>query len=59
VLNRYQQNEWLYKVMKTEKWAIFLILGFILMVASFNIIGSLTMLIIEKRKGQDQKKYFL
>jgi lipoprotein-releasing system permease protein len=50
VLNRYQQKEWLYKVMRTEKWAIFLILGFILMVASFNIIGSLTMLIIEKKK---------
>ncbi|MFO7924665.1 MAG: FtsX-like permease family protein [Bacteroidales bacterium] len=50
VLNRYQQHEWLYKVMQTEKWAIFLILAFILMVASFNIIGSLTMLIIEKKK---------
>lgn len=50
VRNRYQQQEWLYKVMQTEKWAIFLILGFILMVASFNVIGSLTMLIIEKKK---------
>jgi lipoprotein-releasing system permease protein len=50
VLNRYQQHEWLYKVMETEKWAIFLILSFILLVASFNIIGSLTMLIIEKKK---------
>jgi lipoprotein-releasing system permease protein len=50
VLNRYEQQEWLYKVMQSEKWAIFLILGFILMVASFNIIGSLTMLIIEKKK---------
>lgn len=50
VQNRYQQHEWLYKVMQMEKWAIFLILTFILMVASFNIIGSLTMLIIEKKK---------
>jgi lipoprotein-releasing system permease protein len=50
VLNRYQQHEWLYKVMETEKWAIFLILSFILLVASFNIIGSLTMLMIEKKK---------
>jgi lipoprotein-releasing system permease protein len=50
ILNRYQQHEWLYKVMETEKWAIFLILSFILLVASFNIIGSLTMLIMEKRK---------
>ena len=50
VRNRYQQHEWLYRVMETEKWAIFLILAFILLVASFNIIGSLTMLIIEKKK---------
>lgn len=50
VLNRHQQHEWLYRVMETEKWAIFLILSFILLVASFNIIGSLTMLIIEKKK---------
>jgi lipoprotein-releasing system permease protein len=50
VLNRYQQHEWLYRVMQSEKWAIFLILSFILMIASFNIIGSLTMLIIEKKK---------
>jgi lipoprotein-releasing system permease protein len=50
VRNRYQQHEWLYRVMETEKWAIFLILSFILLVASFNIIGSITMLIIEKKK---------
>lgn len=36
--------------MKTEKWAIYFILTFILIVASFNVIGSLTMLIIEKKK---------
>jgi lipoprotein-releasing system permease protein len=36
--------------MKSEKWAIFLILTFILIIASFNIIGSLSMLIIEKKK---------
>jgi lipoprotein-releasing system permease protein len=50
VRNRYQQHEWLYRVMESEKWAIFLILTFILLVASFNIIGSITMLIIEKKK---------
>jgi lipoprotein-releasing system permease protein len=50
VLNRYQQHEWLYKVMKTEKWGIYLILSLVLLVASFNIIGSLTMLIMEKKK---------
>ncbi|PCH69998.1 MAG: hypothetical protein COC01_00100 [Bacteroidetes bacterium] len=50
VKNRYQQNELIYRVMKTEKWAVYAILTFILIVAAFNIIGSLTMLIIEKRK---------
>ncbi|MEA1897289.1 MAG: FtsX-like permease family protein [Bacteroidota bacterium] len=49
VKNRYEQEELLYRIMKTEKWAIFFILTFILIVASFNIIGSLTMLIIEKK----------
>jgi lipoprotein-releasing system permease protein len=50
VQDRFEQQEWLYRVMKSEKWAIFFILSFILLVASFNIIGSLTMLIIEKKK---------
>jgi len=50
VKNREQQNELFYKVMRSEKWAIFLILTFILVIASFNIIGSLSMLIIEKKK---------
>ncbi len=50
VKNRFQQHEMLYKIMRSEKWAVFLILGFILIIATFNVIGSLTMLIIEKRK---------
>jgi len=50
VKNKYQQQEIFYKVMKSEKLAIFFILTFILVIASFNIIGSLTMLIIEKEK---------
>jgi len=50
VKNRYQQHEMLYKIMKSEKWAIFLILSFILLILSFNVIGSLTMLIIDKKK---------
>jgi lipoprotein-releasing system permease protein len=50
VKNRFQQHEFLYKVMQTEKWAIFLILSFILIIASFNMTGSLTMLIIDKKK---------
>lgn len=50
VLNRFQQNESLYRTMKSEKLAIGLILSLILIIASFNIIGSLSMLIIDKRK---------
>jgi len=50
VKNRAQQNELFYRVMRSEKWAIFLILTFILIIASFNIIGSLSMLIIDKQK---------
>ena len=50
VKNRFQQQELLYKIMKSEKWAIILILSFILLVATFNIIGTLTMLILEKQK---------
>jgi len=50
VKNRLQQNETLYKIMRTEKWAVYAILTFILIVAAFNIIGSLSMLVIEKKK---------
>jgi len=49
VLNRYQQNELFYRIMKSEKWAIFFILILILLIASFNIIASLSMLIIDKK----------
>lgn len=50
VKNRSQQNQLLYKILNSEKWAIFLILTFVLIIAIFNIIGSLTMLVIDKRK---------
>jgi lipoprotein-releasing system permease protein len=50
VKNRFEQQEIFYKVMKSERLAIFLILTLILVIASFNIIGSLTMLIIEKER---------
>ncbi|HLN20231.1 MAG TPA: FtsX-like permease family protein [Bacteroidales bacterium] len=50
VQNRYEQQEIFYKVMKSERLAIFFILTLILIIASFNIIGSLTMLIIEKQR---------
>lgn len=48
VRDRLQQQEMLYKIMQSEKWAIFLILTFILIIAAFNVTGSLTMLVIEK-----------
>lgn len=50
IRNRSQQNELLYKILNSEKWAIFLILTFVLIIAIFNIIGSLTMLVIDKRQ---------
>ncbi|MCX6235526.1 MAG: ABC transporter permease [Bacteroidetes bacterium] len=50
VKNRYQQQELLYKMMKSEKLAIYFILGFILLIATFNVVGSLSMLILDKRK---------
>lgn len=50
IQNRYEQQEIFYKVMRSERLAIFLILTLILVIASFNIIGSLTMLIIEKKR---------
>ena len=49
VLDRNMQHEYAYKIMQSEKWAIFMILIFILLIASFNIIASITMLIIDKR----------
>ncbi|MCQ2145066.1 MAG: FtsX-like permease family protein [Bacteroidales bacterium] len=49
VRDRYQQNESLYKMMKYEKAAIFLILIFVIIIIAFNIFGSLSMLIIDKR----------
>jgi len=50
VRNRNEQNELFYRIMRSEKWAIFFILTFILIVASFNILGSLTMLILDKKE---------
>jgi ABC-type lipoprotein release transport system permease subunit len=49
VKDRYQQNESLYKMMKYEKAAIFMILIFVVIIIAFNIFGSLSMLIIEKK----------
>jgi len=50
VKDRFEQNELLFKTLKTEKLWVFIILAFILIIATFNIVGSLSMLIIDKQK---------
>jgi lipoprotein-releasing system permease protein len=47
---RYEQNQSLYTVMSTEKWVIYVVLSLILVVAAFNMVGALTMLVWEKQK---------
>jgi len=49
VQTRYEQNKSLYAVMRAEKWVIYIILSLILIVAAFNMIGALTMLVLEKK----------
>ncbi len=50
VKTRLQKNELIYKTNKSEKWATFVIMGFIMLIATFNIIAALTLLINEKRR---------
>jgi lipoprotein-releasing system permease protein len=50
VQTRYEQNQSLYAVMQMEKWVIYAILSLILVVAAFNMIGAITMLVLEKQK---------
>lgn len=47
---RYEQNRNLYSVMTLEKWVIYCILTLMLIVASFTLVGALTMLVLEKEK---------
>ena len=49
VQDRYQQQETTFKMMKIEKWFAFLILTFICLIAVFNVVSSLSMLIVEKK----------
>ncbi|MDG1916519.1 MAG: ABC transporter permease [Flavobacteriales bacterium] len=49
VKSKYEQHAFLYKILNSEKLAVFIILSFILIIATFNIIGALTMLMIEKK----------
>jgi lipoprotein-releasing system permease protein len=48
--NRYEQNKTLYMVMGGEKWAVYAILVLVLLIASFNMVGALSMLVLEKQK---------
>jgi lipoprotein-releasing system permease protein len=50
VQTRFEQNQSLFTVMQIEKWVIYGILSLILLVAAFNMIGALTMLVLEKEK---------
>lgn len=50
IQNRFEQNASLYTVMKIEKWFIYAILSLILSVAAFNMVGALTMLVLEKKQ---------
>mgnify|MGYP003582073562 CR=1 FL=1 len=50
VQNRYEQNQSLYSVMNLERWVFYAILSLILVVAAFNMVGALTMLVLEKQK---------
>lgn len=50
VKNRFEQKQLVYKIMKSERWAVVAILCFILLVSSFNIVGTMIMLIIDKKR---------
>lgn len=50
IKNRKQQNEIMYNIMKSEKWSSFLILSFILFIATFNLVGAISVLIIDKQE---------
>ncbi len=49
VKNRFEQEQLFYKIIHSERLAVIIILSFIIIIASFNIIGTLSMLIIEKK----------
>ena len=53
VKDQREQQATLYKIMRSEKWAVYIILTFILILCTFNVVGSLSMLMIEKRKDTE------
>jgi len=50
VETRYEQNRTMYMVMAAEKWAVYAILVLVLLIASFNMVGALSMMVLEKQK---------
>jgi lipoprotein-releasing system permease protein len=50
VKNRLEQHALIYKILRTEKLAVFLIVAFIMLIASFNLMSVQTLLVVEKRK---------
>ena len=56
LLNRYQQNETLYKMMRTEKMVITFLLLFVLLIIACNILGSIALLVMEKREDVETLK---
>ncbi|MCB0698830.1 MAG: FtsX-like permease family protein [Chitinophagales bacterium] len=50
VATRYEQNRTLYLVMRSEKWAVYGILVLVLLIAAFNMVGALSLLVMEKQK---------
>ena len=50
VETRYEQNKTVYMMVAAEKWVTYVILAFVLIIASFNMVGALSMLVIEKKK---------
>lgn len=50
IKNRWEQNATLYSVMRAEKWVVFAVLTFVMLIISFSIAGALSMLIVDKQK---------
>ena len=50
VQTRFEQNKTLYMIMRSEKWAVYGILVLVLMIAAFNMVGALSLLVLEKQK---------
>lgn len=50
VQDRFEQNKTLYFILKSERWAVYSILTLMLIIASFNIVGSMSMLVLDKQK---------